>query len=111
MSDEVAYSDYRNASFAALHAAEKRAVAVPLHRPLRGLTVVALTCIPDAWAVEIPGSNWTEDHEAEDVVVDCKCGGEVRLHDVLVPTSCDGCERWFLYDGTSVRVALTPPAA
>jgi|tagenome__1003787_1003787.scaffolds.fasta_scaffold17622738_1 hypothetical protein len=104
-------SDYRNASFDELHAAEKNAQRNPLRRPLRGLTVVAMSCIPEAWEVEIPGHHWEEDRETEEIVVRCKCTAEVRLDAVLVPVACEGCPRFFLYDGTNVRVALTPAEA
>lgn len=103
-------SDYRNASFEELHAAEKNAERHPLRHTRIGVTVATMKAIPGAWEVVVPAEYVGEDAELEQVVVTCVCGREAHLEATLQPTPCDGgCGRWFLSDGDVVRVTKTSP--
>lgn len=99
-------SDYRNASFDELHAAEKRAQREPMHHVKIGLAVVGLRL--GMWAGTVPDEYVGEDTETQEVVVSCVCGTEVRIGGTAVPVRCEGCARWFLFDGR--RVCVTRPS-
>ena len=56
----------------------------------------------------IPRSAWRESEDG--LVIRCNCGAE---HPLAADAFCEktACGRWFLFDGTNVRVAVRPPAA
>lgn len=97
-------NDYRNASFDDLHAAEKRAEKRPLRHVKVGVAVVTARAMEGAWQTEVPADYIGEDPVSEELIVTCVCRTEVRLATTLTPTKCEGCERWFLDDGKTIRV-------
>lgn len=60
----------------------------------------------------VPREFWTESKvEYGPAVVACPCGESAIVELASVPTRCEGCERFFFYDGTEVWAFNSPDPA